>query len=179
MDKRDSSIIRAFEVLSSPKNSKYPGYKGLYRATPLPSEDATQEYLSLWYCYAQAAMSPHRGVTTECTLEELQWLAAHSEEEGGIFEVVFFSSVDNCPYPSVRYGIDVTGFGGYSLLGDGWVQERTILTYQERINRYGLFDSWRDANSFLSVLKELQKRSPNMVEDEDWRAVAVFGLTNI
>ena len=174
-----------YEILSiEPHNGMPEHYRGLYRLpAPYPEED--EDLVPLWERYTQNAdKSP--GITTELTLEELHRLARGS---GEAYEVVYFSRQKDCPYPTRYYGVDVTGFGGYSMLGEGLFTNRkspdnTVYhivqvlneSFGRRLNEYGLFSSQEDAECFLGVLKEWNLHFPDHIEQEDWRIAHVFKI---
>lgn len=109
-----------YEILSiAPWNAMPKHYRGLYRL-PTPYPEGREDLIGLWERYAENAEKA-MGVTTELTLEELHRLARGS---GEAYEVVYFSHRQECPHPSLYYGADVTGFGGYSMLGEGLFTNR-------------------------------------------------------
>jgi len=99
---------------------------------------------------------------------------------------VYLSTDAVCPYASVYYGADVSGVGGYSLLGENLFADNNeqdnplhhILNvfnrfWDERRNQYGLFNE-QDAVLFRNVLIELQALVPGCIETENWLVVHVF-----
>ena len=64
------------------------------------------------------------GISTELTISELHDFANLAFQEIGVkHEVVFFSENNYCPHESVYYGLDVVGFGGYSLVGEEFFRD--------------------------------------------------------
>lgn len=179
-------------ILSEPMEASAPrNYKGLYRTGPLPDAASGTEMISLWSRYAQYAASPaHMGVTTELTLEELFRLTQLANQHIACrFELIYFSTAKACPYPAVYYGIDVAGFGSYSILGEGLFHTAGLQasdteqefdaynrSFKKQLNRYGLFSSEETAQLFLSTLQNIQKATPGFVENENWRLVHVYSL---
>ena len=182
-----------YKVLSDPMSDHAPdNYKGLYRIEPSPRanaiEDNDKRFMSLFYRYVEYYESPSMGITTELTMEELREFANLSTcELGTSYEVVSFSESLECSYPTVTYGLDVTGFGGYSMIGDGmfiipdgtiateWSRllERTNQRFKEKLNINGLFDSLADALDFRSTLYKLDALYPGSIENEEWCAIKV------
>lgn len=172
-----------YEILSTEPLDDMPEYyRGLHRL-PAPYPEAREDLAPLWERYTKN-YNKAPGITTELTLEELHRLARGSDGE---YEVVYFSDQQECPHPSLYYGADVTGIGGYSMLGEGLFTNRknpenTVYhivqalneSFSRRLNEYGLFSTQEDAESFLGVLREWNLHFPNHIEQEDWRVVHIF-----
>jgi len=175
-----------YKVLSKPNGVRTRNYKGLYRYQPFPKNDKNKHFIELWqrYCEHYENDEENMGITTELTIEELVEFAELStrilKED---YEVIFFSEMCECPHQSDYYGIDVTGFGGYSMVGENFFRDSDkkgdgahnlydILNrhFRPKLNSYGLFNSVKDADSFLEVLNELA----DFVENEIWRIVHIF-----
>jgi hypothetical protein len=174
-----------YKVLSRPCDySNNTEYKGLYRSGPLPKSDINQRFMSLWYRYVEH-LEPliNLGITTELTLDELKEfadLAIH--ETGDCFEVIFFSEYAECPHKSEYYGVDVAGFGWYSMVGEGLPGGGSYHLYniiceyfRGKLNAYGLFSLHDDAVSFLTALVELEKLYPGLIMDGfEFRVFHIF-----
>ena len=173
-----------YKVLSTPMHSVEATvkYKGLYRSEPTPKSATNKRFMSLFYRYVEY-YEPliNMGITTELTLDELKEFADLAEREiGDSFEVIYFNQDINCPHKSIYYGADVTGVGGYSMVGgdfftNGISPVFDILNqhFEAKLNQYGLFSTNDDAMNFLAVLLELDKLNVAL-ENEDWRVVHVF-----
>lgn len=61
------------------------------------------------------------GITNELTLDELKEQAnLATQETGESYEVIYFSEEKDCPHESEYYGVDITGVGGYMMVGEGF-----------------------------------------------------------
>ncbi len=176
-----------FNILSGPRSSSAPqGYKGLYRLGPPLPEGATGEYLALWYRYVEYLSDDHSmGITTQLNLSELKKLKALSEEQSGAaYELIWFETAAQCPRQGAYYGMDVVGIGGYSLLGEGALVEKSDYPMLSRLrqlvcgklNRYGLFSDEEDARAFCTALQRVNQIAPGLIEQEEWRVVHIFSL---
>lgn len=172
-----------YKVLSTPLPFAKEGYKGLHRDEPPYGSGRNKRFISLWDRYIQHIEGTGKmGVTTELTVEELQEFAVlATQETGENFEVIYFSENKDCPYRAQYYGVDVTGVGGYSMVGEGFfkkggshVYDILIQYFTDRLNSYGLFHSYEDAVDFRFVLMELGAWRPGAIEDEDWRVLHIF-----
>jgi len=178
------SMVNYYEVLSKPRSPLMPNYKGLYRVGPLPQSNESNRFLSLWQRYAQHA-DKNPGVTTELSIDELHEFAnLATQQTGDYYEVIFFSESFECPHRADYYGIDVVGFGGYSMVGEGFFAQSESHLYDllnrhfmAQLNSSGLFSAIEDASIFRGVLNDLNRLSPGCVEQEDWRIVHVFNVT--
>ena len=72
--------------------------------------------------------------------------------------MIYFSEHKDCPHKSQYYGVDVTGVGGYSMVGEGFfkkgaspVLDILIQYFTEKLNAYGLFSAYEDAVCFRAV----------------------------
>ena len=167
-----------YKILSTPiSDVKGSNYKGLYRSEPYPQSESDKEYIYLWDRYVQY-LGPltHMGITSELSLDELNYLAKISTERSGVYhEVIYFDSIPKCPHPSEYLGIDVTGIGGYSIVGEDFFQADGtknlwyVLSqyFRQKVNKNGLFATIEDANSFLTVLNDLEQLSPGCIEEEE------------
>ena len=176
-----------YKVLSKPTVGCMSNYKGLYRFEQLPQTNEKNRFMTLWQRYI-LNIDKTMGVTTELTIDELKEFADLSAKATGeYYEVIYFSEVFECPHPANYYGVDVTGFGGYSMLGENFFKDSEGLTkgiynlydvlnqyFRPKLNSKGLFNTFEDAMSFLTVLNNLNTLSPGCVEEEDWRAVHIF-----
>ena len=125
------------------------------------------------------------GITTELTIDELKEFAKLSAKStGDCYEVIFFSETFECPHKAEYYGIDVAGFGGYSMIGENFFTNSKKSLY-DAINKYfraklnsnGLFNILEDAFGFRTVLNILTILSSGSVELEDWRIIHIFKIT--
>jgi hypothetical protein len=176
--------VGCYKVLSNPMHNieSTIKYKGLYRSEPFPKSDTNKRFMSLWnrYCGYYEPLY-NMGITTELTLSELKEFAIlATQETGESFEVIYFSYGMKCLHESLYYGADVTGVGGYSMVGgdfftDGISPVLDIINqhFEAKLNQYGLFSTNDDAMNFLAVLLELDKLNVAL-ENEDWRVVHVF-----
>ena len=181
-----------YRVLSKPISLKvHPNYKGLYRSEPFPHSTISTRFMALWERYTQY-LEPLRnmGITTELTIDELKDFASlATREDGDCYEVIYLSEIQDCPHSAKYYGIDVTGLGGYSIIGEGLFQNNIdkgrglcvlfdILNHHfgAKLNSNGLFDTLGDAVSFRTVLKELEVIISGDIEQEDWRIINVYKL---
>ena len=170
-----------YKVLSSPRPFLKEDHKGLYREIT-PYVGTNKRYIWLWQRDCESLESVHMGITTELTIDELKEYANLAEQEtGDPFEVIYFSEYKDCPHRSVYYGLDVTGVGGYSMVGEGFfkkgsshVYDILIKYFTEKLNTYGLFSAYDDAVNFRDVLIELETWRPGCIEDEDWRVLHIF-----
>lgn len=172
-----------YKVLSMPLPFAKEGYKGLYRSEPFCYESGNKRFISLGERYDEyRALLKNMGITTELTIEELKEYAdLAAQETGKPFEVIYFSEYKDCPHKSEYYGVDVTGVGGYSMVGEGFFTKGSspvcdifIQYFTERLNSYGLFHTYDDAANFRAVLMELETWRPGWLEDEDWRTLHIF-----
>lgn len=172
-----------YEVLSTPLPYAKEGYKGLHRAGPGYGSGMNEKYISYWYRDAEGKEPlKHMGINAEFTIEELkEYASLASEEEGKDYEVIYFSEYKDCPHECEYYGVDVAGFGGYSMVGEGFftrgssqVYDILIDYFTERINSYGLFDNFEDGEKFRTVIMELGTWRPGCIEDEEWKVLHVF-----
>jgi hypothetical protein len=174
-----------YKVLSKPMSACAQRYKGLYRSEPFPCSNKCKRFVYLWQKYVQYN-DKAMGISTELTTTELKEFAnLASQETGECYDLVFFSEYPDCPHKSDYYGLDVVGFGGYSIVGENFFRDTSengtsnlwyIVSqyFRAKINDNGLFETMEDVNSFLVVLKDLTKLSPGCVEQEEWRIVHVF-----
>jgi len=176
-----------YKVLAIQNQDRALGYKGLYRSEPFPKAGKDKRFLSLWERYTQY-LEPllNMGITTELTLDELREYAnLATQDTGDCYEVVFFNESCECPHEAEYYGIDVTGIGGYSIVGENFFNASnenglfaTLSEYfRVKANSNGLFNSVEDAMSFQTVLNDLNTLSPGCVEQEDWRILYVFKVS--
>ena len=179
-------------VLGDVMNQHASHYKGLYRTQPCPNDPSSPELISLWLRYtAFFEKTSQMGIVEELSLQELFDLASMSQTTSEqLFEVIYFDTEKKCPHPSVYYGIDVTGVGGYSLLGEGLFcvsdseqdplkQKLSSLNakFRPQLNSFGLFQEETGAHAFASALQELMQQHPGLIENENWQIVHVFSLT--
>ena len=175
-----------YKVLSVPiLTCDHPHYKGLYRSEPPPKSDEKNRFMELWERSIQN-YDKIMGMTTELTIDEMKEFACLATQiTGDYFEVIFFSEYFECPHQSEYYGIDVAGFGGYSMVGENFFTtsvENGIFHLTDVLNQYfrarlnsnGLFSKIEDAASFRTVLYDLNSLSPGYVEEEDWRILHIF-----
>ncbi len=182
-----------YKVLSTPMSNHVPNYKGLYRSEPFPRSEKNIQLLDLWKKYVQY-IEPftHMGITTELTIDELKYLAdLATQDTGDCYEVIYFCEHKECPLQAEYYGIDVTGVGGYSIVGGNFfIDSKDYIDngiynlydvinqhFRARLNSYGLFSVMEDAISFRTVLKELDSLSPGIIEKEDWQILHIFKVT--
>ena len=176
-----------FKILSTPLSALAPNtYKGLYRSEPFPKNDSTTCFLELWERYVQYQEDCLVGNVSVFPLNELKELAVQASKiSGEVFEVIYMSEDNNCPHNAIYYGIDVIGSGGYSLIGDGLFIKgeggKKILSvigeyFRKKLNSYSLFSTDNQALCFKRTLEELTVISPNLIENEAWKCVHVFGL---
>lgn len=168
-------------------------YKGLYREQPFPNSVASPEMIALWECYVQHCEERGRvGITDELSLDELLRLAKLSQEcMHTPFEVIYFNREHLCPYPGAYYGIDVTGNGGYSILGEGGFScsgqcrseslrkalQTGNMSLAPMLNQYGLFRTEAEADGFVLFLNHLSAEYPGCIEDEHWTKVHIWKIT--
>lgn len=178
------AVMGFYKILSTPVFERAAAnYKGLYRSEPFPEPDADAEIISLWQQYT-SYLEPMKnmGITDELALSELKRLAALANQNSDEFyEVVYFSEEKDCRHKANYYGIDVTGKGGYSLIGDGtfandYLHKNDTRRFRVRLNEDGLFNTRKDAANFLDALNGLKQSRPGELEDEEWRIVHVFGV---
>ncbi|MBV1684140.1 hypothetical protein KR505_12090 [Eubacterium callanderi] len=170
-----------YKILSRPMPFVKEEYKGLHRQEP--GYESGTRYLSLWERYIEY-MEPlkNMGITTEFTIDELKECADLAAlETGESYEVIYFSEHKDCPHKSQYYGVDVTGLGGYSMVGEGFfkkgaspVLDIIIQYFTEKLNAYGLFSAYEDAVCFRAVIMEMGKWRPGSIEDEDWQVLHIF-----
>ena len=183
------STMGYYKILSQPMSPYTRDYKGLYRVEPFPPANHCKRFMALWQQYVQHYETA-MGVSTELTLEELMEFAAlATKTTGDPHEVIFFSNTCECPHPAEYYGIDVTGYGGYSMVGgnffldsetkaDGILGLYDVINchFRSKLNHNGLFSTYEDAASFCTVLNDLNALSPGCVETEEWRVVHIFKI---
>lgn len=172
-----------YKVLSTPLPFAKEGYKGLHRASPGYGTGMNKRYISFWKREVDCLETmQHMGIATEFTLEELkEYAKLASEENGETYEVIYFSEHNDCPHESIYYGVDVTGFGGYSMVGEEFflrgrsqIYDILIDYFMEKLNGYGLFSEYEEAAKFRDVITELSVWRPGCIEDEEWRILHVF-----
>lgn len=182
--------MECYKVLSTPIETLAPNYKGLYRnEPPYPQSENNKQFIFLGEKYIlYYEESTELGITKELTIDELKYLASlATQDTGDRYEVIFFSEHKKCPHQSEYYGIDVAGVGRYSMLGENCFPDCTEngtkhlldvlnLYFRARLNTYGLFDKVEDAESFRTVLNDLNSLSPGCVEQEDWQIIHIFKL---
>ena len=95
--------------------------------------------------------------------------------------MIYFSEEKDCPHKSEYYGVDVTGVGGYSMVGEGFfisgtspIHDVLIAYFTEKLNAYGLFSAYEDAVCFRAVMMELGTWRPGSIEDEDGQVLHIF-----
>lgn len=169
---------------NSNKSSAFPLYKGLDRVEPFPRSGADESYLSLWYRYVEGEF----GVTTELSLSELRELADKATQNSGEdYEIVYFDKTALCPHPSLYYGVDVIGAGGYSMLKEGLFSTAHESNHNRiygalnhyflgKLNEYGLFSDEKIAEHLRDVLHEINILFPGSIEIEEWRTVHVYKI---
>jgi hypothetical protein len=179
-------------VLSTPISiTAPPNYRGLYRSEPFPQLNANNRMKSLWTRYIQY-LEPliNMGITTELTLDELKHFANLATTDiGEEYEVILFSENLECQQKAVYYGIDVSGLGGYSIIGEGLFKNSSKISndlyclfdiisryFRSKLNSNGLFNTIEDAADFREILIELALLSPNIVEQEDWHVLHIFKI---
>lgn len=180
-----------YKVLSKPVLEELcPAYRGLYRYGPPGPDMASDKYITLWEKYIEYYESGDMGISKQLSVQELQDFAGLcSELTGDDFEVIWFDAAKECPHPSVYYGVDVTSFGGYSMLGEGLfnasgtpndADEKMFRElnyfYGAQLNARGLFDRVEIAEQFCQKLRWLNHHMPGAIEYADWRVVHIFKL---
>ncbi|MFR3144982.1 hypothetical protein DW091_19240 [Eubacterium sp. AM05-23] len=170
-----------YKVLSTPMPFVKETYKGLHRVGVPHGSGTNKRYLWLWEKEIEHIESEKMGVTTELTIDELKEYANLAAlETGKSYEVIYFSEHKNCPHKSKYYGVDVTGVGGYSMVGEGFFRGSSpvhnVITqyFTEKLNAYGLFSAYEDAVCFREVIIQLGKWLPGSIEDEDWRVLHIY-----
>ena len=170
-----------YKVLSTPMPFVKETYKGLHRLGVPHGSGTNKRYLWLWEKEIEHIESENMGVTTELTIDELKEYANLATQEiGKPYEVIYFSRHKDCPHKSEYYGVDVTGTGGYSMIGEGFFRGSSpvlnVLTqyFTEKLNAYGLFSAYEDAECFRDVIMELGTWRPGSIEDEDWQVLHIF-----
>lgn len=158
------------------------GYKGLYRAgiPPYPA-GPNKRLLSLWEKETED-YDKYRGISPKFTFDELREYAGLAAQEfKEPFEIIYFSEHNDCPHESEYYGVDVAGFGGYSMVGEGFFKKGASALYNllishftGKLNAYGLFREYEDGVNFRDVIMELGALRPGSIEDEDWRVFHIF-----
>jgi len=164
-------------------------YKGLHRMEPSWSEKADARIIELLTKYVQYYENA-MGITTELSLDELHelanWYSINLEEA---YELIYFTDESTYPCEAFYYGIDVVGYGGYSMLGEGlfrnphddanstyYLLDVVNQYFAAKLNQNGLFYSMEDAISFRGVLKEWEGIFPGFIEKEDWKIVHIFSV---
>lgn len=177
-----------YKILSTPLSRLAPNkYKGLYRSEPFPKNDSDGYFMELWEQYIQYQEDcTENRVFAHLPINELKEFATQATKTiGDPFEVVYTSENNRCPHNAIYYGVDVVGIGGYSLIGDGLFihagEEHMILCvigdyFRKILNAHSLFNTEHEALQFKRTLEELMLVSPNLIENEDWKCVHVFGL---
>lgn len=170
-----------YKVLSTPMPFVKETYKGLHRVGVPYGSGTNKRYLWLWEKEIEHIESENMGVTTELTIDELKEYAnLATQETGKSYEVIYFSEHKDCPHKSEYYGVDVTGLGGYSMVGEGFFRGSSpvlnLLTqyFTEKLNTYGLFSAYEDAECFQDVIMELGTWRPGSIEDEDWQVLHIY-----
>ena len=172
-----------YRVLSTSMPFVKADYKGLDRGLgPAYGLGTNKRYLSLWERYVEHIESKNMGITTELTLDELkEFTNLAMQEIGAPYDLIYFSEHKDCPHKSQYYGVDVTGVGGYSMVGEGFfkkgaspVLDILIQYFTEKLNAYGLFSAYEDAVCFRAVIMELGTWRPGSIEDEDWQVLHIF-----
>lgn len=176
-----------YKVLSVPMSTCMPYYKGLYRSEPFPQSGEENRFIALWQRYVQYS-EKNRGITIELTIDELKEYAnLATKDSSNCYEVIFFGDSFECPHQSEYYGIDVAGYGGYSMVGENLFKDSIengiyhmydVINhyFRAKLNSYGLFNRLEDAISFRMVLNDLTALSPDSIEQEDWYIVHIFKI---
>lgn len=108
------------------------------------------------------------------------------------FEVVYFNQTSECQDFGDYYGIDVTGSGGYSILGEGGFRvsdacknetwSRMLKVENEHLsasmNQYGLFQTEQAADEFILFLKRFSAEYPGYIENEQWTRVHIWKIAD-
>lgn len=184
--------MKGFLILGSPMcQTVSENYKGLYRVQPFPNQMASSRMITLWERYVQHFEKACCGITSELSLDELFLLAELSQAcMHTPFEVVYFNQASECQYSGDYCGIDVTGLGGYSILGEGGFhisdacQNETLASMLRMenvhlsalLNQYGLFQTEQAADDFILFLNHLSAEYPGCVEDEHWTRVHIWKM---
>lgn len=172
-----------YKILSTPLPFAKEGYKGLHRAGPKYGAGINEKYVALWKQYIEHSEPvKHMGITTEFTVDELKEFACLvTQEEGKFYEVIYFSEQMDCPHESQYYGVDVTDIGGYSMVGEEFflrgrsqIYDILIDYFMEKLNAYGLFSEYEEAEKFRDVIMELSAWRPGCIEDEEWKILHVL-----
>lgn len=157
-------------------------YKGIARTDDYTPDIKNPRAYELWRKY----VSSMGYITTELSMAELLELRQlMTEESKKQHEIIVFSERKITSNDFTYYGIDVSSFGGYSILGEGLfnnsISHSTIIAvlnifFKEQLNEYGLFQKAEIAECFKSVLLEMNEHSPGCIEDEDWKIIYVYGV---
>lgn len=181
----------SYKILGEPRTRRnHPTYRGLYRSEPYYGDAIPYpEILPLVESYIHHLSSKNMGVTNELNFAQLSALTKWSQQVvNPAYELVFLSDEPFCPYTPKEYlGIDVTGLGGYSLLGERFFIEskdhpKSALNhvinhyFKNRLNENYLFRDIETAEWFKLLLEEFMALDPGRVEPEDWRAVYLFRI---
>ena len=173
-----------YKILSTPRQSGSPNYKGLYRNEPYPPSNYREQnqFMSLWERYSHDGP----GLTKELSLDELKALAKlATANTGDCHEVIYYSESNKCPYEAEYYGIDVAGVW-FSMLGSLFKDPKEpadgvynlwdviISHFKMGLNANGLFEKLEDAISFRTVLNDLLAINSSYIENENWRIIHVF-----
>ena len=176
-----------YKVLSAPMSTCMPYYKGLYRSEPFPKSDEENRFMALWQHYVQHS-EKNRGITIELTIDELKELASlATKASSDSYEVIYFSDSLECPHQSEYYGVDVAGYGGYSMVGENFFKDSIkngiyymydVINhyFRAKLNSYGLFNRLEDAISFRMVLNDLTALSSSSIEQEDRYIVHIYKI---
>ena len=171
-------------LFDNSRHGEAPVYRGLNRPTPFLLEEAPKPIEDLFNCF----YVDKPGVDEELSTAELHqmqiWLKETRNEE---YDLIFFSDKKQCPYPAKYLGIDVTGFGGHSMLNEDFFHTKpgddvynTLsslnMLFRSSINQHGLFSSLEVAEKFCGVLHDWKKLFPLYFEDENWEIRHLFLL---
>lgn len=171
-----------YKVLSTPMLFVKKEYKGLNRVEAPYGLGTNKRYISLWERYIEYNEPlKNTGITNELTIDELKEYAnLATQETGESYEVIYFSKHKDCLHKFEYYGVDVTGVGVYSMVGEGFFRGSSpvhnVLTqyFTEKLNAYGLFGAYEDAECFRAVIMQLGMWLPGSIEDEDWQILHIF-----
>ena len=178
-----------YKILSTPLSAlALNNYKGLYRSEPFPTNDSDKDFIELWERYIQYQEDCIiNNIPRQFSLSDLKKLASQATTTSNeLYEVVYINEQNICPYNAIHYGIDIAGIGGYSLIGDGLFNkgqnEQIILSiigeyFRKSLNSYSLFNTEHEALIFKKTIEELTIILPNLIENETWKSVHIFGLT--
>ena len=169
-----------YKIVTEKAESSELCYKGIARTDDYKPDIRNPHAYELWCQY----VSPMGWITNELSMDELLELRQlMTEESKKQHEIIVFSEKKNIPNNFTYYGIDVASLGGYSVLGEGLfnnsISQSSIIDilnshFKGLLNEYGLFRKTENAESFKSVLLEMNKISPGCIEDEDWKILYVY-----